>query len=147
MKIKEKGIYSKNGSALNSPLSKNPESRICVEAIEAFIADKIPIAETIENCKDIRKFVSVRKVEGGAQKDGQYLGKVIRWYFAVGETGTINYVKTGNTVPKSEGAKPLMDLPEAFPNDINYDYYVNEANSMLYDLGYYQRPKTGSLFI
>jgi hypothetical protein len=75
--IKEKGIYSKNGSALNSPLSKNPETRICVEAVEAFLLNKTPISETVCNCRDITKFVSVRKVEGGAQKNGQYLGKVI----------------------------------------------------------------------
>ena len=144
--IKEKGIYSKNGSALNSPLSKNPETRICVEALEAFLLNGTPIAETIENCKDLTKFVSVKKVEGGAQKDGQFLGKVIRWYFAKGETGTINYVTSGNTVGKTEGAKPLMDLPDQFPNDIDYDYYINESEQMLYDIGFYQKAKTGDMF-
>lgn len=143
---KTKGFYCERGSALNSVLSKNPETYICVMAVINFIVNGVALKDTVENCKDVRRFVSVRKVEGGAQKNGQYLGKVIRWYYAEGEIGTINYVKTGNSVPKSEGAKPLMDLPDEFPNDINYAYYINEATSMLFDIGYYRKQKTGSLF-
>jgi hypothetical protein len=144
--FKTKGIYSERGSAQNSLLSKNPETYICSMAVMNFLKNKVPIKETIENCKDIRKFVSVRKVEGGAHKDGQYLGKVVRWYYANDEQGTINYVRSGNNVPKSEGAKPVMDLPLDFPNDLNYEWYITEANNMLYDLGFYKKAGTGSLF-
>jgi len=30
---------------------------------------------------------------------------------------------------------PLMVLPDAIPFDIDYDWYINEANSLLKDLG------------
>ncbi len=143
--IKTKGVFSNKGSALNSVLSKNPESYICSLAVQEFLANDIPIADTINNCRDIRKFVNVRTVKGGAEKAGVYLGKAIRWYYAQDEKGEINYILSGNKVPKSEGAKPLMILPDELPADLDFDRYVNEATEILYDLGYFQRTKTPSL--
>lgn len=142
---KTKGVFSEVGSAGNTPLSKNPESYICSMAVQAFLEFETPIEETIMSCRDIRRFVSVRTVKGGAEKNGVYLGKAIRWYYAKGETGNINYVLTGNKVPKSEGAKPCMILPVDFPPDIDYDRYINDANEMLYDIGYFKRATTGLL--
>lgn len=142
---KTKGVYSEKGSALNSVLSKNPECHIISEAIQAFLAHATPLAETIRRCKDVRKFVSVRTVKGGAEKNGVYLGKAIRWYYAQGERGTINYVLTGNTVPKSEGARPLMELPDCLPHDLDLDYYIAQANEGLYDVGYFKRPEVARL--
>lgn len=142
---KTKGTYSEVGSAGNSPLSKNPESYICSMAVQAFLEFGTPVEDTIMSCRDIRRFVNVRTVKGGAEKNGIYLGKAIRWYYAKGEIGNINYVLTGNKVPKSEGAKPCMILPVDFPTDIDYDRYINYANEMLYDIGYYKRATTGTL--
>ena len=143
---KTKGVFSEVGSALNSPLSKNPESYICSMAVQAFLEHGTPIADTVTSCRDIRRFLNVRTVKGGAEKDGVYLGKAVRWYYAKDETGTINYVLTGNKVPKSEGAKPCMVLPSEFPLDIDFDRYINNANEMLYDIGVYRRAATGNLF-
>jgi len=47
--------------------------------------------------------------------------------------------------PKSESALPLMDISDTFP-DINYDWYIEEATSILYDIGYYKKEKQISLF-
>jgi len=69
-------------------------------------------------------------------KENQYLGKAVRWYYATNITGAIVYAKSGNQVPRSEGAKPCMDLPDEFPTDIDYDWYIREANDMLKDVGY-----------
>jgi len=69
-------------------------------------------------------------------KENEYLGKAIRWYYAVNITGAIVYAKSGNQVPRSEGAKPCMDLPKELPTDIDYDWYIREANDMLTDVGY-----------
>ena len=145
--VKTKGVYSERGSALNSVLSKNPETYICSLAVQAYLVAGTPIAETVLACRDMRQFVSVRTVRGGAEKDGVYLGKAIRWYYAQGETGCINAARSGNKVPKSDGAKPLMVMPSVFPNDVNFDYYINEANDILFDLGVFARPeKLGKLF-
>jgi hypothetical protein len=31
---------------------------------------------------------------------------------------------------------PLMDLPDTFPTDIDYDYYIMKANELLTGVGY-----------
>lgn len=143
-KVKVKGVYSERGSANDSRLSKNPENLICSDAVIKFLTENIPIEETIKNCKDIRRFVTVRNVKGGAHKNGKYLGKVVRFYQAIGEKGTINYISSGNKVPNSDGAKPLMDLTP-IPEDLNFEYYIREAEEMLYDIGYF-KPKKQGLF-
>jgi len=143
---KVKGVYCERGSAQNSILSKNPEMLICSDAVQLFLTRQTPIQKTIRECTDIRRFVAVRAVKGGAEKDGEYLGKSIRWYYAKKIVGTINYCISGNKVPKSDGAKPLMTLPDKIPDDLNYDYYIEEAVKMLFDIGYYVKEKTPSFF-
>lgn len=135
-KCKAKGVYSEVGSALNSRLSKNPESLICADAVKAHITTGAPIEAIIRECRDITRFVVVRKVTGGGAKDGRYLGKTIRWYYANGVMGIITYCKTGNKVPNSDGAKPLMTLPPTLPDDINYGWYVDAAVGILEDIGF-----------
>jgi len=143
---KTKGVFSERGSALNSVLSKNPETLICNDAVLAFLKNGTPVQETIANCKDVRRFVSVRNVKGGGRKNDEYLGKVVRWYYAKNEKGCINYVVSGNKVPLTDGAKPLMDLPEILPDDIDYDWYANEAVNMLHECGKFKRDHQASLF-
>ncbi len=143
---KTKGTYSERGSAQNSAMSKNPEGLICSDAVQAFLSKGIDVEDTIRACNDLRRFVTVRNVRGGAHKDGWFLGKVVRWYYARGVTGEINYVLSGNKVPNSEGAKPLMEWID-FPDDIDYDYYIRRAYGMLQDIGYYgNRSVQGSMF-
>lgn len=183
---KLKGAFGEMG------LSKNPNCEICVDAAVAMITTGKPIYETIRECKDIRKFVSIRNVTGGSVKmypgaynpnatpeekiaelqrqywtqegclwkldpfggtdelmtlsdayaeatkdrQGDYLGKSIRWYYAVGEEGEIVSAKSGNKVPKTEGAKPIMEFPDELPNDIDYDWYVAETEKILQGVAY-----------
>lgn len=143
---KTKGVYCERGSALNSPLSKNPETLICSDAVQAYIKSGVPIAETIQACQDIRRFVSVRNVKGGAEKGGRYLGKTVRWYYAKLEAGCINYVMTGNKVAKTDGGKPLMDLPPSLPSDIDYAWYVKEATDVLFDIGVLKKARQPLFF-
>lgn len=65
----------------------------------------------------------------------EYLGKSIRWYYATGVEGEIVYASNGNKVPRSEGAKPMLDIPAEFPNDIDYQWYENESNKILKEIG------------
>jgi hypothetical protein len=133
-KAKAKGVYGNPG------LSKNPQNTICSEAVTELLRSGAPVAETIHGCKDIGKFITLRTVKGGAEKNGQPLGKAIRWYYAKGETGTINYITNGNKVPRTEGAKPLLDLPDTLPEDLDYDWYIRECDEILMDLGAKPRP-------
>lgn len=143
---KPKGCYSEKGSALNSPLSKNPEALIVSDAIQAFITRGVLIEDTIRACTDIRKFVIVRNVKGGGHKDGWFLGKVVRYYYADEVTGIIQYCLSGNKVKKTEGAKPCMELPDTLPADVDFSKYIDLAYEELENIGYWQRPKQGRLF-
>jgi hypothetical protein len=133
-KTKTKGFFAPTS------LEKNPQNEICVDAVIAYLKDGTPFEQTVRNCVDIRKFVSVIRVTGGAVKDDEYLGKVVRFYNATGVSGCIQRKQNGNTVPRSTGAKPLMNLPDELPDDINYDWYIRECENLLYDLGVKPRP-------
>lgn len=183
--VKAKGWYADDPI---SRLSKNPTNQICVDAVKEYIINGTPLEKTIRRCDDIRKFVTVRAVQGGGEwvkntvvadtvgqkrevltslgwtfeKDKgwyepcgagvpltldaaikvershvprEYLGKAVRWYYGAGQTGHIAYAGNGNLVAKSEGAKPCMDLPDVLPPDINYQWYIDEAKSILHDIG------------
>ena len=49
--------------------------------------------------------------------------------------GEINYKLSGNKVPNSDRAMPLMELTETLPDDLDYERYIAVANEMLVDLG------------
>lgn len=124
--VKTKGCFSPAG------LNKNPENEICALAMVDFLKYGTPIEDSIRNCRDITKFLTVRKVNGGAIKDGRYLGKVIRWYHSSKETGCIQYQNNNNKVPQTEKAQPLMTLTSDFPDDVDYLYYIDKAKGIFY---------------
>lgn len=128
-KVKQKGIFTKSG------IGKNPQNDICTEAVIAYLKDGVPLEDTIRGCTDIRKFLTLRTVAGGALHQGNLIGKAIRWYYATGVDGYITYATNGNRVPRSKGAKPLMVLPDEFPADVDYNWYVREAKELLRAVG------------
>lgn len=146
---KFKGAYSNPWADPKSAIfrfHKNPETTICIEAAAAYITKGTPIEETITNDRDIRKFVKVRTVKGGGHKDGVYLGKVVRWYYAEGDMTAIHYVGSGNKVPTSEGGSPIMDIPKNFPNDVNFSWYIKETAKILTEIGCFAKRESASLF-
>jgi hypothetical protein len=182
--VKRKGEYGKGGLVEK----KNPDVEICADAVSDFLAKGIPFEYTISACRDIRKFVTIQKVNGGGvkmwgegpRKDArvmdmvgtltangwvkegrkwrlgdmltdprtayhtcfepqvpEYLGKVVRWYYGTRSPGPIVYASNGNTVSLSYGSRPCMTLPDDLPDDIDYQWYIDKAESMLRDVGYY----------
>jgi DNA polymerase elongation subunit (family B) len=128
--FKSKGVYAPAG------LSKNPTTEICVGAVVKYLMDGTPIAETIFDCDDIKKFVTIRKVDGGAlDQDGAYLGKAIRWYYASDITAPLTYQRNGNKVPATDGACALMQLPDEWPSNLDYRWYVEKSKAMLLEMG------------
>jgi hypothetical protein len=132
-KTKGKGVFA------SPSLAKNPDCQIVYDAVAARIANGTPIERTIRRCDDIRRFVTVRRVTGGALWRGDNIGKAIRYYYAtsVKSEETINYIKNGNKVPMSEGTRPLMQLPDAFPTDVDYNVYLVAAERLLCEVGYF----------
>ena len=166
--VKAKGVYAE------PTLSKNSQTSIVFEAVREFINSGKSMKKTIDECKDIKKFVTARNVKGGGmygeeipemypdgweeqlarprgltkkiqeerekmeaqwvKEHGTYLGKVVRWYYST-ECSSIHYRSNGNKVAKSEGAMPMMTLTKKLPKDLDYEWYYNEAEQMLLDLG------------
>lgn len=65
---------------------------------------------------------------------GQYLGKAVRWYYGIGSKGCI-VTPAGSLVAKTSGCVPMMTLSDELPADLDYEWYVTEARSLLSDLG------------
>lgn len=138
---KAKGIYGESylekKNDPNVALKKGVQTAIVYMAIGKYLLDGIKIEQTINDCKDINHFVSARTVKSGGVWDGEYLGKMVRWYYSK-EGTSIHYSNNGNLVPKTaegNGVKPMMDLTEDIPDDLDYAWYINEAKSKLKDLG------------
>lgn len=131
---KSGGVKTKGAFALDG-IAKNPHGDIAIIAAINYLDKGTPIETTIYDCKDIRKFLLARKVTDGAVKNGALLGKVVRWYYSTQENGHIEYAKNGNKVSESDGGKPLMTLPESFPDDVDYQRYILMANDILTDVG------------
>jgi hypothetical protein len=132
---KGKGAYADQGSHFYQ-LRSNPTNEICATAVKAFLTDGKAVEETIRACADIRQFVSIRTVNGGAVKGERYIGKAVRWYYGADELDALFYSTSGNKVPRSDGAVPLMKLPDTMPEDIDFNWYINEAKDMLKQIGF-----------
>lgn len=132
--LKENGSWKRKGDYAERGLTQSGNGQVCIEAVMAYLKDGTSLRHTIENCKDFLKFTDFQQVRSGAYKDGEYLGKVTRWYYST-STKTPITNKKGNTVPLTVGAMPVMDLPDETPSDIDYDWYVRNAHEMLKRLG------------
>lgn len=125
-------------------ISKNPAGDIIYEAIVEELKTGKPVKETIMECRDISKFVFVKTVNGGAKKDGDHVGKVVRWYHQKGNYTPLRYSTNGNKVPGSAGGKPIMYMDDEFPDDIDYAFYIGEASKGL--ASHFSQPKQLTMF-
>lgn len=66
---------------------------------------------------------------------GTPFGRVARWYMTTESLPAITYVKSGNKVPSTDGAKLCMTLPNKLPKDLNLHWYIDEAHAILNDVG------------
>lgn len=66
---------------------------------------------------------------------GEPFGRVARWYMTTQQLPPLSYVGSGNKVPKTEGAKVCMTLPDKLPKDLDFNWYVQETERILEDIG------------
>lgn len=132
--IKPDGVKGK-GTFANESLMKSPNRQVCPDAIKAFFADGSDIDSYIRAETNPHKFCTVKRVTGGAMFEDEEVGKMVRFYHST-DGGVLTYKKNGNKVPTSDGCRPMMNLPDTLPDDIDYDWYINEANKLLKATGY-----------
>lgn len=160
---KAKGVYAPTG------LMKNPTAAIALTAAVDYLIHQKAIEQTIHECHDVRQFLLVKQVNGGAcqggqvtrglvflkdgtpkmKKDGtqsigntgvvggEFLGKVVRFYWSEWSPGPIRYVTNGNKVGGSDCAVALMTLPEnnEIPDDLDREMYIRRAYQILACVG------------
>lgn len=110
----------------------------------ARVRDMLPIIEAAGWVKAGRKWrrgdivaaASEAYAASFAPQRCEPLGKVIRWYYSTQAPGPIVYLANGNLVGGSYGARPCMTLPDEFPTDIDYGWYLDKAAAMLAAVGY-----------
>ena len=127
--IKDDNTVKTKGTFSPASLIKNPDNAIIGEAVIQELLNGTGEAH-IMSSEDITKFLQVRSVTGGAVFEGNYLGKVVRYYHSTTSTSSLQYEKNGNKVPKSDGCRPLMDLGD-FPPDLDRQWYLNEFKACL----------------
>jgi hypothetical protein len=144
----EGGVKLKGAYAPPEPVASSwptPSGQVCVDAVCAFLEWGFSIEDWIRNCDDVRKFVYVRKVNGGASWNGQYVGKTVRWYKANEGGAPMFYISKNthgnhNKVAETDGCKPLMELPRLLPHDLDLEAYIAEAYDILMQIGHTPRP-------
>jgi DNA polymerase elongation subunit (family B) len=125
---KTKGLYE-SGS-----IRKGYSAQVCNDAVVDYLVTGSEVAMSIYAEQDIRQFLVMRGVRGGAIWNGEEIGKVVRWYFST-EGQPITYKNNGNKVAGSDGAKPMMDLVEGIPDDLDYEKYIEIAEKKIERLG------------
>lgn len=66
---------------------------------------------------------------------GEPFGRLARWYMTTQFMPPLSYVRSGNQVPKTEGARVCMTLPDGLPEDLDLNWYIEETHNMLKDMG------------
>ena len=134
--LKKKGLFIDSVT-----LGKGMQPMIIPKAINANLADNIPVEETIRNCKDINEFITYQKVD--KKFTVQYMDKFIthinRYYVSTNggylykcEVEDDKIIKFANMLTAS-GVTLCNDITaiKEFPRNINYKYYIKEANKIL----------------
>ena len=142
-KTKDPKLLKKKGLFIDTvTLGKGMQPMIIPEAINKYLADGIPISETIKSCKDIRKFLTYQKVnkQYSVEYNNKLIARINRYYVS---TNGYNLFKCkvddsgnrSNYISMLQGygvtiANKLSDFKE-LPNNINYQYYIKEANKIV----------------
>jgi hypothetical protein len=129
--LKKKGLFIDKVT-----LGKGMKPLIIAKAINAYLADRIPVKDTIFGSRDINDFLTYQKV---AKKFQVYYGDDIvqhinRFYMSVNGQKIQKYDASINrytSIVADSGVKILNNLVDVqFPNDINYAWYVEQARKI-----------------
>ena len=134
--LKKKGLFIDSVT-----LGKGMQPMIIPKAINANLADNIPVEETIRNCKDINEFITYQKVDKkfAVQYMNKFINHINRYYISTNggylykcEVEDNKIVKFANMLTAS-GVTLCNDITaiKEFPKNINYKYYIKEANKIL----------------
>lgn len=117
------------GGGVQHPRSEFVDDWVLVEDLGS--AKNVWRSERLD--KEVKRKSRPDPIEVGV--GGKPFGRVARWYMTTETLQPLTYVGSGNKVPKTDGARLCMSLPEKLPEDLDLDWYVLETYSMLKDMG------------
>lgn len=134
--LKKKGLFIDSVT-----LGKGMQPMIIPKAINANLTDNIPVEETIRNCKDINEFITYQKVDKkfAVQYMNKFITHINRYYVSTNGGYLYKCEVEGNKIVKfanmltASGVTLCNDITaiKEFPKNINYKYYIKEANKIL----------------
>lgn len=130
--LKKKGLFIDTVT-----LGKGMQPMIVPKAINAYFVEGIPVTDTIKGSEDINDFITYQKI--GKQFSVEYGGKRIthinRYYCSNAGYYLEKIDDKGKRIKaiSDSGVKIVNDLTKIkeFPKDINYWYYIKEANKII----------------
>lgn len=138
--VKGRGAAFNDGTKAEN-LNKKTDKRIIKQALIDYLLFDRPIAETIKQCRDLIMFVGYETLHDAwdhvEDAAGNHLPQTTnRWYESTGGTKLCKVAQDGRRqrYPKMQQVVVVNDLPEQFPSDVNYDYYIEEAQRAANDI-------------
>jgi hypothetical protein len=133
--VKAEGGVKRKGAYAEFEIDKNTPNIVCSEAVARWLEFSESMEDYVLKCDDVKKFLTPRKVDGGACKNGEFIGKTIRWYHSNSTNTPIVYAKNGNKVPDSDNCRPMQRLTDTIPSDLDYQWYYDNCYRILRDVG------------
>ena len=135
--LKRKGLFIDTVT-----LGKGMQPVIIPKALTEYFINGTPVEETICNCKNLNDFITYQKVSKDykVEYNGQLISRINRYYASTngyylfkckvdneGKRTDYNHMlkASGVTIVNN-----LNDIKE-FPTNINYSYYIGEANKII----------------
>lgn len=140
---KDPKLLKKKGMFIDEvKLGKGMDAMIIPESVNKCLVDKVPVEETIRNCKDINKFITYQKVsrDYSVEYDGKLIQRINRYY--ISNDGPWLYkCKVDSNNHRSNYIKLLTDSgvtimntiekDQPIPSNINYRFYISAANKIV----------------
>lgn len=142
-KTKNSKLLKKKGLFIDEiALGKGMNAMIIPKAINALLADGIPIEKTIKSSKDINDFITYQKVSKDykVEYNDKLVQQINRYYCSTNgcylykckidnNNKRYNYIN----MLKDSGVTICNNLDnfKVFPDNINYRYYIKEANKII----------------
>lgn len=139
--ITDKGKVKQKGSFSGGALFRKNDGAIIAKALRHYVENGIPVETTIRQEENILLFCYSYKATRAFSvlHDGQKAQKTNRFYVSKagkslnkkrlsgkGKVGALTLVSNGDSVTLCN------DLPDALPNDIDYDHYIKKTKEILY---------------
>lgn len=140
---KNKELLKKKGLFIDKvTLGKGMQAMIIPKAINNYLSDGIPVKDTILASRDINDFITYQKVDRdfSVEYNNQIISRINRYYVSTNspylfKCKIINNKRTGYiNMLCASGVTIVNDLNQIkeFPNNINYNYYIQEAYKIIY---------------